>query len=438
MTDENTSDDVSRRTILKTTGAAGAVGITGSAGCLSAITGGGDGGTGTLNVLHGWTGGDGKAAGEALFEAFREAHEDADTNIEPIGGGGNENLDTVVSNRLSSDDPPSAFAGWPGRNLEQYDGVLGDIEEDVWDEAGLKDAHVEEAAELCNVNGSYSAVPIGSHRLNCLFYNVSVVEEAGVDPTEISSVDGLLDALGQIQDNSDAVPMAQAMVAPWTTLQLFAVILLGQEGYDSYMNFIEGGDAENAVNSSLQTTAEILENYINEDASSIGLTESNSKIMNGEAAFIHNGNWAAGAYRNNDMTYEEDWGYVPFPGTDGMYTFHIDSFIYPVDSSGENPSPEVSKEFLRFVGGEEAQIAFNSRKGSIPTRTDVSADEFGPYLQQTMEEFQNAEELPPTIAHGLAVSPSQLESLKEVITSEFTGPYNVDAATEGLLGVVQE
>ncbi|WP_135820747.1 ABC transporter substrate-binding protein [Halostella litorea] len=437
MTDETNTDDLTRRTILKTTGAAGAIGMTGAAGCLSAITGG-DGGSGTLNVLHGWTGGDGKAAGEALFEGFREEHGDVDTNIEPIGGGGNENLDTVVSNRLSSNDPPSSFAGWPGRNLEQYDGVLGDIEEDVWDDANLKDAHVDEAAELCNVNGSYSAVPIGSHRLNCLFYNVSVVEEAGVDPTEISSVDGLLDALGQVQDNTDAVPMAQAMVAPWTTLQLFAVVLLGQEGYDSYMNFVEGGDAENAVNSALQTTAEILENYINDDASSIGLTESNSKIMNGEAAFIHQGNWAAGAYRNNDMTYEEDWGYVPFPGTDGLYTFHIDSFIYPVDNSGENPSPEATKTFMKYVGGEQAQIDFNSRKGSIPTRTDVSKDEFGPYLQQTMEEFQNAEELPPTIAHGLAVSPSQLESLKEVITSEFTGPYNVDAATEGLMGVVQE
>ncbi|WP_121821250.1 ABC transporter substrate-binding protein [Halostella salina] len=439
MTDETTSDDVSRRTILKTTGAAGAIGMTGTAGCLSAITGGGGGGSGTLNVLHGWTGGDGKAAGEALFEAFRESHEDVETDVEPIGGGGNENLDTVVSNRLSSNEPPSAFAGWPGRNLTQYEGVLGDIESDVWEEAGLKDAHIDEAAELCQFDGNYSAVPIGSHRLNCLFYNVSVVEEAGVDPSSLSSVDDLISALGQVQENTDAVPMAQAMKAPWTTLQLFAVVLLGQEGYDSYMNFVEGGDASSAVSSALESTKEILENYINSDAASVGLTGANSKIMNGEAAFIHNGNWAAGAYRNNDMTYEEDWGYVPFPGTEGMYTFHIDSFIYPVNSSsGENPSPEASKEFLRFVGGKEAQIAFNSRKGSIPTRTDVSADEFGPYLQQTMEEFANAEELPPTIAHGLAVSPTQLQDLKGVITSEFTGPYNVDAATQGMLDVVQE
>ena len=442
MTEDTATHDISRRRILQTTGAAGAVGLVGTAGCLSNVTddgsdGDGSGGGGTLNVLHGWTGGDGQTAAEALFSGFEDEHGDVDTDIEPIGGGGNENLATVVANRLNSNDPPSSFAGWPGRNLEQYDGVLGDIESDVWEEAGLKDAHVDEAAALCQYNGNYAAVPIGSHRLNCLFYNVSVVEDAGVDPNSLSSVSDLVDALEMVASETDATPMAHAMKAPWTTLQLFAVVLLGQEGYDSYMNFVEGGDAEGAVSSALETTKTILEGYINDDASSIGLTESNSKIMDGSAAFIHQGNWAAGAYKNNDMTYDEDWGFVPFPGTEGMYTFHIDSFIYPTDGS-ENASPEASKTFLRYVGGEQAQIDFNSRKGSIPTRTDVAKDEFGPYLSETMDQFANAEELPPTIAHGLAVSPSQVTSLKDVITSEFTGPFNVDAATRGMLDVVQQ
>ena len=440
MTEDNGSHDISRRRILQTTGAAGAAGLIGTAGCLSNVTGDGDdsggsgGGGGTLNVLHGWTGGDGATAAEALFSGFEEEHGDVETDIEPIGGGGNENLDTVVANRLSSNDPPSAFAGWPGRNLEQYDGVLGDIE-DVWNDVG--DAHREEAQELCQYDGKYAAMPIGSHRLNCLFYNVGVVEDAGVDPDSLSTVSDLVDALETVANETDATPMAHAMKAPWTTLQLFAVVLLGQEGYDAYMNFVEGGDAEDAVSSALETTKTILEGYINSDASSIGLTESNGKIMDGSAAFIHQGNWAAGAYNNEGMTYDEDWGFVPFPGTEDMYTFHIDSFIYPTDGS-ENPSPEVSKTFLRYVGGEQAQIDFNSRKGSIPTRTDVSDEEFGPYLSETMDDFENAEELPPTLAHGLAVSPQQMESLKEVITSEFTGPYNVEEATQGMLDVVQQ
>jgi len=421
--------------MLQATGAAGAVGF---AGCLSNVTDGGGGGSNTLEVLHAWTGGDGAAAIDALTSGFEEAHSDVDTDFKPIGGGGNQNLDTTVANRLNQNDPPSAFAGWPGRNFEKYDGVLGDLE-DVWDEEGFTDAHVEEAVELCQTDdGKYAAVPIGSHRLNCLFYSQAVVDDAGVDPSSMQSLSDLVDAMDTVASETDAVPMAHAMSGPWTTLQLFGVVLLGQEGYDSYMTFVNGEGGGDAVRSALETTGTILDGYISDDAASIGLTQSNEMIMNDEAAFIHQGNWAAGAYRTNDLEYNEDWGFVPFPGTDGMYTLHIDSFLYPVSNSGENPSPEASKTWMRYAGSTEGQELFGPNKGCIPTRTDVSTDDFGPYLTETIDDFQNAEEKPPTLAHGLAVSPTAMSEMNEVLTNSFTGPYEVDATAEGLLDAAQQ
>jgi len=431
MREQDSNSTLTRRRMLQATGAAGAVGF---AGCLSNVTDGGNGGGGnTLEVLHGWTGGDGKKAVNALTEGFKEAHSDVDTDFRPIGGGGNTNLNTVVSNRLSQNDPPSSFAGWPGRNLEKYDGVLGDIS-DVWEEEGFTDSHIQEAADLCQYNDKYAAVPIGSHRLNCLFYNQSVVDSAGVDPSSMSSIDDLVSAMETVAAETDATPMAHAMKAPWTTLQLFGVVMLSQEGYEPYMTFVEGNGGGDAVRSALETTKTILQNYISDDASQIGLTGSNEMIQNGEAAFIHQGNWAAGAYRGADLTYNEDWGFKTFPGTEGMYTFHIDSFIYP----GNNPSPEATKTWMSYAGSKEAQRLFNTRKGSIPTRTDMSSDDFGPYLSETMEDFKNADQLPPTLAHGLAVSPNQLTNMKSVITENFSGPYNVEATAQGLLDVAQQ
>lgn len=55
------------------------------------------GGSNELEVLHGWTGDDGAQAEEALVEAFQEEQPDVETNFSPIGGGGNQNLDTVVA-----------------------------------------------------------------------------------------------------------------------------------------------------------------------------------------------------------------------------------------------------------------------------------------------------------------------------------------------------
>jgi len=449
---DNLMDGISRRTMIGSTAAGAAIALAGCSGDggdggSDGEDGGSDGGDGSsdgsdggsdggssaeLEVLHGWTGGDGATAAEALEEAFNEAHPDVNLNFNPIGGGGNQNLDAVVANRLQNNNPPGAFANWPGKNLQRYEGVLGEVG-DVWDENNFQDVMVQEAVDLHQYNGAFRAVPLGSHRLNCLFYNTSVVEEAGVDPSSLTSVSALIDALETISSETDKIPMTQGMSGTWTTTQLWASTMLGKEGYDAYMNFIEGNPDRAAVKSAFESVGTILENYINDDAASIGLTESNQNIIQGNAAFIHQGNWAAGAFRNaEDFAYDEDWGFKTYPGSEGTYMLHFDSFLYP---SG-NPTPELSKTFLSFVGSQEAQVAFNQYKGSIPTRTDVDMSAFGPYLQETAEDFADADQRPPTIQHGLAVSSEKMTSLNDVISSEFSGPYNVEAATDGFVDAV--
>jgi len=453
MTDN--SDNLSRRRFVEATGAATLVGLAGCSGDGSGdggdggsdsgtdggsdggsdgdSDGGSDGGTGDpLEVLHGWTGGDGATAAEALVEAFEEEYPDVEHEFNPIGGGGNQNLDAVVANRLQNNNPPSSFANWPGKNLQRYEGVLGEADS-VWEAEGFQDVMVQEAVDLHQYNGAFRGVPLGSHRLNCLFYNTSVVEEAGVDPDSLNSVSALIDALETVSNETDAVPMTHGASGTWTTTQLFASTMLGQEGYDAYMNFLEGSPDEAAVQATFESLAEILENYINDDASSIGLTESNQNIVEGNAAFIHQGNWAAGAFRNaEDFAYDEDWGFKTYPGSEGMYMLHFDSFLYPAN----NPTPDKTDQFMAFVGSEAAQVAFNQYKGSIPTRTDVDMSEFGPYLQETQQDFAEADQRPPNLQHGLGVDSQTMSALNDVISSEFSGPYNVEAATSGFVDAV--
>lgn len=419
MTDAN---KVPRRTVLK---GAGAAGLAGLAGC----TGGGDD---TLELLHGWTGGDGKEAADALFSAFEDEHSDVDYNENPIGGGGNTTLDQTVSNRLQGGDPPSSFAGWPGANLEQYGDAVGDIESEVWDEADLKDAHIEEAVELCQHNGGFSAVPLGSHRLNDLFYNVEVLESAGVDPESIDSADAFIDALDAVESETDATPFGFSL-ATWCILQTWAQTMLGEHGYEAYTNFIEGNGDESAVRDTFEKLEQLL-GYINDDAASVDFTEVNQDIMGGDVAFVHQGNWAAGAYiaDDRDLTYGEDWDAIRYPGTEDYYTLHIDSFIYPSD----NPTPDDTATWLQFVGSETAQVAYNQYKGSIPTIPDASTDEFNPYLTETIEDFNNVSEKPPTLAHGLAVDTSTQSDLEEVLNQNFADPYDVDGATSGFMDAV--
>ncbi|MFC4451476.1 ABC transporter substrate-binding protein [Halorussus aquaticus] len=422
-------DTLSRRTYLKATGAASAAGL----GSLSGFVGQ-DGGT--LEVQHWWTGGDGGQAISALFEGFKQQYPNVTVNENPVAGGAGQNLHTVIKKRVLNNNPPSTWQDWPGANLTPYTeaGVLKDIESSVWDRNDMKNAYLEGPKQVAQPAGNYVTVPLNIHRLNNLFYNVEVVEQAGVDPTSFSGPSDVLSAVETVESETDAAGMAHQTQSPWSTLQLWETELLARHGQSTYQQFADGnvGAVESQVKDALRGVKQYRQ-YFNDDAGSIGWTEANSKIIKGEAAFIHQGDWAAGMYRSQDgFEYEQHWNQVSYPGTSGQYSLVIDSFPFPKN----NPSPDATTKFLRYVGSVDGQRRFNPKKGSIPPRTDVPRDAFGPFLQSQMDDFQNAEVQPPSTAHGLAVPPETLTNLEDAMAT-FNSSWNVDRAYDGIVQAFQ-
>lgn len=447
MTGNNDESAVPRRTYLKAAGAAGAAGIAGFAGCLGGSdepddgadeTTGEDGSGGSsgdaLEVQHWWTGGDGGPAIEALFEGFKEQYPDVEVEQNPVSGGAGQNLKTVIKRRVLNDNPPSSWQAWPGANLAPYVEAdkLQNIGDSVWSENGMEDAYLQGPKDAAKGGSdTFVSVPLNIHRLNNLFFNVEVVEQAGVDPASISKPSALVDAMKTIDEETDAVGMANQTKSAWSTGQLWAQVLLGEAGAETYTAFTEGKVSENedAVKNALSIVKEYKQ-YFNQDAGSLTWQEANKKLINGEAAFFHQGDWAAGMYRSEDgFEFESQWDHVPFPGTDGMYALNMDSFPAPKN----NPSPDATTKFLQYVGSVDAQKRFNPKKGSIPPRTDVPTDDFGPFLQRQMEQFKSSDVQPPSIQHGLAIPPEQLSSFEEAMAG-FISNWNV----EGTYGKLEQ
>lgn len=425
---DNAVGRINRRTYLTGIAASGALGL---AGCM----GGGSSDSGELEVLHGWTGGDGAAAVEELTSTFKDANPDMETNFQAVGGDGNVELNTTVLRRLTNANQMSSFANWPGKNLERYRGSLMDLEEDVWEDAGLKESMQDRVVEICRFDDQMPAVPIGSHRMNNLFFNTAAFDEAGIDAESLESVSDLMDALETIDAETDYIPFAHGMRAPFLGLQTWAQILTSDHGVDAYTNFINGDGDRDAMIDALESLQEIQENYINEDASSIGYTEAAQKLIADEAACMHGGNWLYGMFRNDDeFNFGEEWDWVPFPGTEGLYFYHVDAFVMPAD----NPSREQTIAWGKFVGSKEAQIGFNNLKGSVPLRTDIDPSELTDFLAMTYEDLTSSEAYPPTIAHGLAVNPEAMNACKSAIGNNFMGPYDAEAAADGLLNAVSQ
>jgi glucose/mannose transport system substrate-binding protein len=409
--------------------------MTGLSGCLSGLTGG-DSGPQPLELLHAWSSGDGAAAIEALFEGFQEQHPDVELASEGIAGAATQNLGAVVNERIRNDDPPSTWQNWPGAALTPYveSDALGDISDSVWSENDMESAYREGPKEQAKgTTDHFVSVPINIHRINNLFYNKGVVESAGVDPTSLSSPADVVSACETIASETDAVPFAQQTNGAWSTVQLWATVLLGDSGHSAYQNFYEGNPDRDAVVSALENVAELSE-YYPSNSSSINFTDANNMVINGDAAFIHQGDWAAGAYSgNDDFNYGEDWSYVPYPGSETSYQLNMDAFPY----AANNPTPDATRQFLRYCGTKDAQIRFNKAKGSIPPRGDVSASEFPQFQQDQMEDFGNVDTQPPSIQHGLALPPEQRTSVVEAI-SAFIGNYDVESAADELVSAVQQ
>jgi len=389
---------------------------------------GGDGGDGDqeLEIVHWWAAGGEAEALDALVAGFEEEYPEVTVNNNPAPGGAGSALDTEIQSRILNENPPNTFQIWPGQALNTYleSDVLTDIGDSVWDDE-MEDAYLEGVRNLSQPQGDYVAVPLNIHRLNNLFYNVSVLEDADVDPSSLSSPADLLSAMETIDADTDATPMIHQTQAPWSSIQLWEDILIGEAGVDTYQDVLDGNvaDNEDAVRSALQTLADYSE-YFNEDAGSVAWDEANNQVIQGNAAFLHQGDWAAGQYGTaEDFEFGSDWDNVAFPGTEGVYHVVTDAFVMPTS----NPSPEATEKWLSYCGSVDGQERFNPVKGSIPPRTDVPNDEFGPFLQAQREDFNNSDSQPPTIAHGTGVTP-EVKSNVEGVFSSFNGSWNVDSA----------
>ena len=432
--------NTTRRRILKgaagTAVAAGLAGCTGDGGDGDGGDGGDDAGSGdgsdtmsteAIELLHAWSSGDGNAAIAALIEGFQEAHPDIEFAEEPVNGAARGNLDQVVSNRLQSSDPPSTFQTWPGKTLGKFGEAYADIEGEVWDD-DLKDNYLPGPKRQAQLGGTYVTVPLNIHRINNLFYNTAVVAEAGVDPTSLSSPADVVDACATIASETGAVPFAQQTSGAWSTVQLWETVFLAEAGIDGYEAFIDGEGDVDAVQSALENVVALSE-YYPDDASSIGFTEANTMVVEGDAAFIHQGDWAAGAYGgDDDFNYGEDWSQVTYPGTSGSYLLNMDSFPY----FANNPSPEATKTFLSYCGSAEGQVLFNREKGSIPPRKDADVSSLNAFQRDQFDDFTSADNQPPSVQHGLAVAPGVATNIREAF-SGFLESYDAEATAEELV-----
>ncbi len=232
-------------------------------------------------------------------------------------------------------------------------------------------------------------------------------------------------------DDAGYVGLAQQTQEPWGILQFWEMVFLGQYGADTYEQFL-AGDAE-SLESEIADSLELVERiseFHNEDAGTVAWDEANADVITGDAAFHHNGDWAAGEYQGADgFEYGENWEYIPSRNRRDLHDG--DGWLRLPGEQSDARSHRSVRQLL-YDGRRPGTV--QPHKGSIPPRTDVETDGFPPFLQDQMADFEASDEQTVTISHGSGLEPARADQVQEAF-AVFTDNWDVDETTQELIGI---
>jgi glucose/mannose transport system substrate-binding protein len=371
----------------------GAVALLAPTACSSSKSGAGS--SKNVEVFTWWADGGEKAGLDGLVATFGTACPGYKFVNGAVAGGAGSNAKAVLASRLQQNDPPDTFQAHAGAELSDYinAGQVEDLSAE-YQQWGLTTAFPKGLLDNITVGGKIYSVPANIHRANVVWTNKTVLATAGITTMPTTMADFMTD-LATLKGKGVATPLA--LGKDWTQEMLFESVLISDLGAANFTGLWNGStdwasaDVTKAIND-----YKALLPYTNSSRDTFDWTDAEGLIMSGKAAFQLMGDWEAA---DLDAKGFKDYGFFTFPGNGNAYQWLADSFVLPKGAK----DPEGTKCWLKVVGSADGQKAFNTKKGSIPARTDANPADYPAYQQSAMADWK-ADVAVPSCPHGSACS----------------------------------
>ncbi len=387
--------------------------------------------TGKFEFFSWWTAG-GEADGKNdLLNMYKALYPKVELIDAAVAGGGGDQAKAVLKTRMQGNDAPDTFQVHGGPELLQGFVDPGRMEPIT---AILKDMKMDsgfpkQLLDMVSKDGEIYAVPANVHRGNVLFYNKKVFADNNLKaPTtwdEFATVADALKAKG-------ITPIAVGGKDTWAVTMLFEDILIAQAGADKFTSLMQGKTAwsDPAVVSALTTLGTyVTKGYFGSDFSGLTWDAAAGQVLKGTAGMTVMGDWAKGYFQANDDKWADNFGWVPSPGTEGVFKVITDAFGLPKGAK----NPENTKRFLSVLASKVGQVTFNLRKGSIPARTDVDTSKFDVYMKDAARDFSGAKSLVGSAPHGSATVEAFASALNTAINTFVASPADAAATAQNLV-----
>lgn len=429
---------LTRRSLFGATAALALTGLTACGGDKKTDTKTGDGakvGAGdasTVDVVTWWSAGSEKQGLDGLTKVFSTQFPDTKFVNKAISGGAGSQAKQKLAADLAAKNPPDTYQAHAGAELkDDIDaGYLEDVSK-LFEEFKLTEAFPKTLMErITDDQGAIYSVPSNIHRANVVWANVKVMKAAGLDPAKpAADMEAWIADMQKVKAKG-FTPIT--MGAAWTQLQLLETVLLADLGAEGYTGLFDGKTdwAGDGVTKALGHYKTIV-GFTDKSLYTEDWEPAMKPVMDGKAAFNVMGDWAFAGLNEAKKKPGEDYVYFPVPGTKGTFDFLADSFTLPVGSK----HPGGAKNWLNTISSKEGQIAFNSIKGSIPARADLTDAEkakFSEYHQSAMKDFA-ADTIVSSIAHGAALPAKATNAMGDALSKFAQGASDVAALQKALV-----
>ncbi len=356
-----------------------------------AETGGGSE-EGQLELLTWWSQQSELRAINAVIAVHRAKHPGVE--VEVLQSQNQASMTKNIQDRLTDGAPPTAFQANLGGNALQWSDTAQALNDRAraWSHA-FQDSILERVTK----DGELIGVPLALTRQNNAYYNLQLLERLGLDiPVGRAGLDTWLAALGELGYTH---PLCLGDHGNWVSAHvLFEDIVPAYLGADYARKFWSGQlDANDQLFGEALDYAATLNQYWNTDFSRIEWDVGVTQLMaeaddpSQQCLMAPMGDWG-GAILSEDNVVDVAFVQRSWPGAEELFVLAGDAFITTKGVVNQS----AALDFFDTLASEEGQIAFNSRKGSVPARTvsESQRAEFGPLTQANMADLSAGTALP--------------------------------------------
>ena len=356
-------------------------------------------------VLHWWTSAGESASIKVFADEFnREGGTWVDTAI-----AGGTNARTAGINRIAGGNPPTVMQFNTGRQFDELvaNGLLRPLD-DIATAGGWKNVLPPTIVQAISRDGHIYAIPVNIHGQNWLWYNTKAFQDAGVAPP--ANFDDLIAAAPKLREKG-IIPLGQSGVPNYERI-LFDAVLLSKAGGKIFQSVYGDVNVDAAAGPEFRAAADTfakLRDLTDPGSPGRNWNDTTGLVITGKAATQVVGDWAKGEFIAAGMTPGKEYGCAVLPGG-----FLIGGDVFVVPKINDAAATAAQTKMAELVMSPPMQIAFSTKKGSVPVRTDVDVSGMDLCAQKGMAQLRDPAMQVPSI--NLLSSPDLVGATMDVIT----------------------